>query len=87
LCAQLFLRRCYDVCALTDVGVSVTVDSKKLAIKSFEKYVDLYMGEEGANRKRAYEVIDTKIGQWEVIATYNDSGAFEQVRWDPFAIF
>ena len=65
---QLFLRRCYDVCALTDVSVSVTVDSKKLAIKSFEKYADLYMGDEGSERKRAFEVIETKIGAWEVCA-------------------
>ncbi len=49
---SLFRRRCYDVCALTDASVSVWLDGKKLLVKSFEKYVDLYVG---AGRGRADE--------------------------------
>ena len=75
----LFLRRCYDVCALTDKDVSVTVNSQKLSIKSFDKYVDLYLGDDG--QKRAHEIVMTSAGPWEIAATFNDSASFEQVSF------
>lgn len=77
----LLLRRCYDVCALTDKDVAVTVDGARLPIKSFERYIDLYLGDEGAERKRAYETLATPLGAWEVAATYTDSASFEQVSF------
>ena len=78
---SLFLRRCYDVCALTDKDVTVTVNGEKLSVKTFDKYVDLYLGDDAADRKRAYEVVTTTVGPWEVAATYTDTGVFEQVSF------
>jgi len=78
---SLFLRRCYDVCALTDKDVSVTVNGEKLGIKTFDRYVDLYLGDDGGDRKRAYEVVTTTVGPWEIAATYTDTGVFEQVSF------
>jgi hypothetical protein len=51
---SLFLRRRYDVCALTDKDVSVTVNSEKLGIKTFDRYVDLYLGDDETVHVLAY---------------------------------
>ena len=72
----LFLRRCYDMCALTDPVVQVHVNSVKLSAKTFDKYVDLYTQE-----KRAHEIVQTTIGPWEIAATFSESGSFEQVSF------
>jgi DNA topoisomerase-2 len=76
---QLFRKRAFDACACTDSTVSVFFNGEKLVAKDFEKYVDLYIGANKTERPRAYEV--TADGRWEVVATYCDSGMFEQVSF------
>lgn len=45
--AELFRKRVYDLCALTDSKIKVYLNDKLLDIKGFEKYIDLYnTGEE-----------------------------------------
>ena len=75
---SLFIKRCYDICALTDPTISIFLNGEKLWIKTFEKYVDLYIGEK-SNRPRVYEKLGN--GRWEVIATYTDEIGFEQVSF------
>ena len=74
----LFRKRAFDVCATTDPSVSVHFNEQKLEIKDFEKYADLYLGPKDEH-PRVYEACGD--GRWEVVATYNDSGQFEQVSF------
>lgn len=73
----LFIKRCYDVCALTDADVNVHLNGEKLEFKSFEKYVDLYIGRK-EDQGRVYERINDR---WEVVASYNEHGTFDQVSF------
>lgn len=73
---ELFTKRVYDVCALTDPNVKVFYNDEKIDIKSFEKYVDLYIG----NKTDHPRVFDGSNERWEVGASYSDDG-FSQVSF------
>ena len=73
---NLFHKRAIDACATTDSTVSIYFNEKKIDIKNFEKYVDLYVGSKD-DRPRAMETCGDR---WEVIATFSD-GQFEQVSF------
>lgn len=73
---DLFTKRVYDVCALTDPNVKVFYNDEKIDIKSFEKYVDLYIG----NKSDHPRVFDGSNERWEVGASYSDDG-FSQVSF------
>ena len=73
---DLFTKRVYDVCALTDPNVKVFYNDEKIDIKSFEKYVDLYIG----NKTDHPRVFDGSNERWEVGASYSDDG-FSQVSF------
>jgi DNA topoisomerase-2 len=72
---DLFHKRALDACATTDIAVSVFYNEKKIDVKNFEKYVDLYIGSKD-DRPRVYETCSSD--RWEVVATFSD-GQFEQV--------
>lgn len=74
---SLFVKRAYDVCALTDVNVNVFFNNKKLEYKNFEKYVDLYLGVK-ADRFRVYEKVNERL---EVIVTNSTNMGFDQVSF------
>jgi DNA gyrase/topoisomerase IV subunit B len=74
---DLMVKRTYDTCAVTDPEVNVFLNGKKLEYKTFEKYVDLYLGSK-ADHVRVYEKIDER---WEVVASFNDDCGFEQVSF------
>ena len=67
----LFKKRSYDIAACSDKDVNVFLNSKKILEKTFEKYVNLYIGE---SRKTVMEEQDG----WTVVATDNDNDTFEQ---------
>ena len=73
---KLLKKRVYDIAACTDKDVNVFLDNKKITEKTFEKYVDLYIGDK-KTKPRIYQYGDG----WSVIATYNDSEEFEQVSF------
>ena len=73
---QLFSKRVYDVCALTDQDVKVFYNDTKLEIKSFEKYIDLYIGSKSEHPR----VYDGTNERWEIAASYSDCG-FSQVSF------
>ena len=75
---QLFHKRALDACATTDSTVAVYFNEKKVDIKNFEKYTDLYLGSKD-DHPRAMEICGSG-DRWEVIATYSD-GQFEQVSF------
>jgi len=75
---DLFHKRALDACATTDSVVAVYFNGKKVDIKNFEKYTDLYIGSK-EDHPRAMETCGSG-DRWEVIATYSD-GQFEQVSF------
>lgn len=70
-------KRVYDACAVTDSDVSVYLNDTKLEYKTFEKYVDLYIGSK-SEHTRVHECINDR---WEVVASYNDNEGFDQVSF------
>lgn len=73
---KLMQKRVYDCCAVTDKDVTVYFNDNKLEYKTFEKYVDLYLGTK-SDQLRAYEYVNDR---WEIAASYNENG-FEQVSF------
>ena len=75
---DLFARRAYDVAGSLD-GVRVFLNGKRLPIKSFKDYVDLYLKDKtddmGQPLKMAYENCGSR---WEVAVAPSQAG-FQQV--------
>ena len=75
----LFRKRCYDLAASLNGHVAVSFNGDKLPIKSFERYVDVFLGPK-TEHDRAY--FATPDGRWEVVASYNESdGGMRQVSF------
>ena len=74
--AALMRRRVWDATAVTDPDVAVWLDGKKLDVKSFERYVDLYVGGKG-EAQRAYE----KLNRWEIAAALSDGTGLQQISF------
>jgi DNA topoisomerase II len=74
----LLVKRVMDLCAVTDPEVQVHLNGKKLEAKTFERYVDLYLGDKG-DHMRVVEKVNDRL---EVIATYHTGGGgMEQVSF------
>ena len=71
----LMARRVYDATAVTDAEVAVYMDGHRIEAKSFERYVDLYLGSRG-EAGRAYERINDG---WEVAVATSDGTGLQQV--------
>lgn len=74
---EVMKKRVYDACAVTDKDITVWLNGEKLDYKTFEKYVDLYIGSK-SDHVRVYEAINER---WEVVASYNDFNGFEQISF------
>ena len=74
---EVMRKRVYDLCAVVDKDINIYFNDIKLEFKTFEKYVDLYIGSK-SEHTRVYEDINER---WEVIASYNSFGGFEQVSF------
>ena len=74
---NLFVKRVHDVCALTDPGIKVFFNEEKIDVKSFEKYVDLYITESKQENPRAFDLTNGRI---QVAAAFSDDG-FNQVSF------
>ncbi|XP_041374338.1 DNA topoisomerase 2-alpha-like isoform X2 [Gigantopelta aegis] len=76
----LFSRRAYDIAA-TSKGVKVFLNGKKIPVKNFKDYVDLYIknknDEAGAPLKLVHE---NPNDRWEVAVTLSDKG-FQQASF------
>lgn len=73
----LFEKRAYDVCACTPSKVKVFYNNAEINIKTFEKYVDLYVGCK-TTTPRVHEV--TSDGRWEVAIAMSNEG-YKQVSF------
>ena len=74
---EIMRKRVYDACAVTDQDVSIYFNDEKLEYKTFEKYVDLYLGDK-TDHMRVFERINER---WEVVASYNEFNGFEHVSF------
>ena len=72
----LLMKRAYDVCAVTEPNIAVTINGEKATCKTFEKYVDLYIGAKGEST-RFYEAANDN---WQVVAAHSTSG-FQHVSF------
>lgn len=68
-------KRVYDACACTPLTVNVYLNDSKLQFKSFEKYIDLYIG----SKKDTQRVYDSGI-RWDVAVAHSNDG-YRQVSF------
>lgn len=75
----LFKKRVYDICACTSPSVTITLNKKNLKIKSFEQYVNLYIG---SDKKKVQRVCESPNSRWDVcICTNPTLGNMRQVSF------
>lgn len=73
----LMKRRAYDITAVTAPDVSVSFNGERLTCKTFERYVDLYLGGK-TECDRVYE----RVGDaWEVAAALSEGAGLQQVSF------
>ena len=70
-------KRAYDLAACTSNNVNIYFNDEKLDCKTFEKYVDYYIGDKSLT-PRCYEKINDK---WEVIVAMSPSETFQQISF------
>ncbi|KDD76869.1 subunit A of DNA gyrase/topoisomerase IV, partial [Helicosporidium sp. ATCC 50920] len=74
---SLFRRRAYDMAGVLGKTVNVYYNGKKLAVRDFAQYVDMYLGPKDSGPPRFYERVNER---WEVVVSVSD-GQFEQVSF------
>jgi len=72
---QLMKKRVYDIAACTNISINVWLNGNKMETKSFEKYMDLYIGSK-SETKRAFEIVSDR---WEIGAALNPNLTFEHI--------
>jgi DNA topoisomerase-2 len=76
----LMSRRAYDVAASTR-GVSVFLNGKKLPVKTFKDYIDLYLKNNVDDSGNPYKLVYESVNdRWELAITTSDRG-FQQVSF------
>jgi DNA topoisomerase-2 len=75
---SLFRKRVFDVAAVTDKSLKVKYNSLAIPVKTFQQYVDMYIGTKEES-KRIYE--DTENGRWEYVVALSPNHEFEQVSF------
>jgi DNA topoisomerase II len=73
---NLIRKRVYDIAGVTDKGTKVYFNNKVIEIKSFEKYVNLYIGKKDV-KQRMY---GSSIG-WEIVACSSSDDVFEHISY------
>ena len=74
---NLFKRRVYDIAAITDKSVKVKYNGNMVPVRTFEEYVNLYIGTK-TETKRCYEMSNER---WEYIVTLAPNEEFTQVSF------
>jgi DNA topoisomerase II len=74
---DLFLKRTYDIAAVTDKSVKVLFNSSPIQIRNFEQYVDMYIGSK-SETTRIYEQSDPR---WEYAVCLTPVDEFTQVSF------
>tara|TARA_B100001063_G_C16772462_1_gene562635 strand:- start:1815 stop:4613 length:2799 start_codon:yes stop_codon:yes gene_type:complete len=74
---NLFKKRVYDIAAVTGKNVKVKFNGNLVPVKSFEQYVNMYIGEK-TDTKRIFEKINDR---WEVGLSLTPHDEFTQVSF------
>lgn len=74
----LFTKRVYDMAGITDSRVKVYLNNKRVDIKNFIEYTDLYLKSE--DNKTLPKIVEKKSDRWEVVCSISD-GSFQQVSF------
>ncbi len=75
---SLLRKRVYDITAVTDKTIKVKYNSNLIPIKTFEQYINLYIGDK-TESSRVYE--DCENGRWEYAAAISPNHEFIQVSF------
>lgn len=71
---SLFSKRAFDLAGVTNQKVKVCLNGKKIDVKGFSDYCDLYLKNE--ENKELPKVIESKNERWEIVASLSD-GQFQ----------
>jgi DNA topoisomerase-2 len=74
---KVFTKRVYDLAA-TCKDVNIYLNEKKLPIRNFEKYIELYIGSNKKELPRVYQEVNDR---WEVGACTSPDGTFNQISF------
>ena len=74
---SLFKRRIYDIAAVTDKTVKVKYNGELVPVKTFQQYIDLYIG----NKSTAERVYEECNDRWEVAVSLSKKEEFTQVSF------
>ena len=75
---SLFVKRIYDISAVTDKNIKVKYNNSLVPVKCFEQYINLYIGTKSES-PRVYEA--SEDGRWEYAVALNPSSSFAQVSF------
>ena len=70
-------KRAYDMGAITGSMVNVYFNGKKIECKTFEKYIDLYIG----NKKESPRIYERIGSRWEIAATLSPELEYDQISF------
>lgn len=73
----LLKRRVYDIAAVTDKDVKVKWNGEVLNVKTFQQYIDLFIG----NKEDAPRVYESANERWEYAVTLAPNDEFQQVSF------
>jgi len=71
-------RRVYDIAAVTDKTVQVTLNGKKLGVRSLEHYASLLLGASKSDQPRFYERCNDR---WEYVVALAPNQEFESISF------
>ena len=76
----LFMKRTYDIAAVTDKTVKVKYNGSLVPVRHFQQYVDLYIGAKGGDSgvKRIYENPDPR---WEYVVCLTTTDEFAHISF------
>ena len=74
---SLLHKRIVDISAMTPKDVSVYYNDELIPIKSFEKYIDLYIGTKSENKRVYYKVNN----RWEIGISLSPDSKFEHISF------
>ena len=72
---DMFKKRAYDVCACTKSSVSVYYNGNQLSVKTFDKYIDLYIGPKSEAQR-----VTINNSRWDVSVCASSDG-YKQVSF------
>lgn len=77
----LMTKRVYDLAGVTPTAVKVYLNDKKIDVKNFSSYVDMYLSTTSTDEEREVpKVFDNPHERWEVAVSLSD-GQFQQVSY------